>query len=160
MYFEEKEISGTETRTLAADSLKEEMESYGYELDSRDEYEEAVAEAIKRSWDFEIGDYRFLLVSRAAEIIAESYEGDPYLIGSFSPWFLSDFLDAPTEIIEQIQESDGYEALGNWIIEKGVLEEMIAETIRLDGVGHMASSYDGNWMETDIAGADYYIVHI
>lgn len=98
-------------------------------------------------------DWRFIRRSAIDAIMQEELEGDEYVLGCASAWFLADVLGVDTDAIEQIQKADAYAALGKMVIGAGKLEEYQREMVRHDGYGGHFSSYDGN--EVDIDGTDY-----
>jgi hypothetical protein len=83
----------------------------------------------------------------ARERAYELYRDDYYILGSFQPWFIADFICLDTFTIEALQRAELHEAIGKTIINHGDYEAMIDAFIDFDGWGHVLNSYDGDFKE-------------
>lgn len=100
--------------------------------------------------DFEVENYRFINQDDIDEIQEEELKSDPYIVGCFNAWFLADILQTSTEAIEKIQEADGYEGLGEMIVNNSdYLTELQENYASSDGYGHHFNHYDGNMEEVN-----------
>lgn len=104
--------------------------------------------------DFTIDEYRFVKESEALNILIDHYEGDTYILGCFNDWFIAECCDIDIEVVEALQSTENYEALGKLMLKNGI-EDLIEEYIRLDGYGHAFYSYDGGHSELMIDGEEY-----
>ncbi len=96
-------------------------------------------------------DWRIVSHDEAAKILAEQFESDLYVLGCFSPWFIADHLGIATDTVEKMQAADGFEALGELIAAKNLVE-FAQKAIDTDGLGHLFNSYDGEEAEVYIDG--------
>lgn len=104
--------------------------------------------------DFEAANFRFIHKDEIDKIQQEELLSDEYTLGAFTPWFIADILEIPTEEVERIQKADGYTALGILMSKK--IEEVQQEYLRHDGYGHHFGHYDGNEYEI----GDYFAFRI
>ena len=111
-------------------------------------WREVIEELQAGSDDFEVAGYRFIDYDSIDKIQQEELASDEYVLGCFTPWFLSSVLDMPAESIEAIQKTSP-EALGQIIIAQNKLAELQADYARCDGYGHHFAHYDGNEYEID-----------
>ena len=118
------------------------------DIDSRE-----LAEKIGAS-DFEVENYRFIKETDAIDLLLEQYHGDPYLLGCFNDWFISDCCDIPLSVVSALQKNELFEELGLLMINSGI-DELINEYISLDGYGHAFGSYDHSFYDVSIDGIDY-----
>lgn len=93
--------------------------------------------------ELDSGEFRFISASCIDDILLEELSSDPYIVGCFTDWAISDATDLPVELIEIIQNAGEYEKLGQWIIEAGHMENLAENYVRHDGYGHHFASYDG-----------------
>ena len=104
--------------------------------------------------DFEINDYRFIHSDCIDEVLKDELESDEYILGSFRAWFIADILDLDIEVIEMMQECNGYEALGKMLVKH--IDEVAEQYIRHDGYGHHFGHYDGDEHEIN----DWYFFRV
>lgn len=103
---------------------------------------EALTEIDNLSDDFEVGNYRFISVGEIDEIQQNELEGDLYILGCFNASFLAGVLDIDQDVIESMQSSEAFEAVGKLIISMDKLEELQSEYASVDGYGHHFAHYD------------------
>lgn len=97
--------------------------------------------------DFEAGGYRFIHKDAIDKIMEDELSGDTYMLGCFTDWFLADLLDMPLRFIEKLQEAEAYDAIGELILAKGLMPELVESYVSSDGYGHHFNSYDGSEYE-------------
>lgn len=119
------------------------------------DWKEFIREAME-SDDFEIDGFRFIHESAINEIVVDQYENDPYVLGCFTDWFISDNSSLSFDIVQALQQAEKFEIIGQHLIDSGEAEPMILEACRLDGYGHMMNSYDGNTREDLLEPAGFY----
>ena len=124
--------------------------AFDLDLDPR----ELVSQLSIKELDFDIDNYRFIQESNVFDIVKDSYECDPYILGYFNDWFISDNCSIPLNVVEALQKAECFEALGELMLRNGI-DELIKEYIRLDGPGHALNSYDHSCDEININGLDY-----
>lgn len=107
--------------------------------------------------DFEVGNYRFIADTMIDRIQRDELESDLYILGCFNAWFIADVLDIDVEVIEAMQESEAYEAIGKLIISMGKLDKLQAEYSSVDGYGHHFNHYDFNEDEVYINDELYHV---
>ena len=106
-------------------------------------------------------NYQIFTEDDARERVYDMYRGDDYMLGSFNPWFIADYVCLDTDTVETLQKSDAFEGIGRAIMSGGKFEEMMDNYIRLDGFGHALSSYDGNHEAYTLKdGSDLIIIRI
>lgn len=110
-----------------------------------------------REHDFEVSNVRFIDTDNIDEIQQEELGGDEYILGCFNADFLSEVLNLSVEVIEAIQDAEGFEALGKMVLEMDKLEELQEQYASADGYGHHFNHYDGNEEELFFAGNIYHV---
>lgn len=102
--------------------------------------------------DFEIcyesHEYRVIKTDDIPEIMADELSSNEYILGCFNAWFLAGILDISQDVIEAMQQSEAFEAVGKLIIDLGKLGELVEGYISADGAGHHFSCYDFSEEET------------
>lgn len=83
-------------------------------------------------------------IDTATQELKERHESDLYILGCFNDWFISECTDIDIDVINTLQKSEGFEALGKLIVKSGCLQDMMESYISADGAGHAFGSYDGN----------------
>lgn len=121
-------------------SIYSEVEEIEDSIDQR----EVVENMSSEESDFEVGNYRFIHNDSIDKIQQEELEGDTYMLGCFSAWFLADILDMPLDMVELVQENEGFEGLGQMVLDNNKLEELQDKYNSTDGYGHHFNHYDGN----------------
>ncbi len=109
---------------------------------------------------FENDSYRFIKESEALGLAIDMYDDDAYMLGCFNADFIADMSDLSYEIVKALQEGEKYEAIGQYLLDNDCVGDMMEEYIRLDGYGHVFSSYDGDYEEVSIEGEDYIMMRI
>ena len=94
----------------------------------------------------------FKLLNEAVDI----YKGDNYLLGCFTDWFIADNTNIPLRVVKALQKAEVFEELGE-LIQENDLDAFIEEYARLDGWGHVFSSYDGSSDEVTINNESYIV---
>jgi len=107
----------------------------------------------KRDWTGE--NYRVIHSEDATDILADELESDPYILGCFNADFLAGITGVPATIIKAAQDGEQFEAIGQWLIDAGHVQDssgpahyggIAANYAHADGFGHHFAHYDG---ETD-----------
>lgn len=94
--------------------------------------------------DFEHGGYRFIHSSVIDSVQCSDLESDPYGLGYFNAWFLSDITGIPTDAIENIQKSGGGEGIGHMIAnDSDMLSDLQYQYSSQDGYEAHFGQYDG-----------------
>lgn len=115
------------------------------EADFKGDWREIADKMLDEEPDFEVAGHRFIMDdSTLDDIMQDELESDLYVLGCFNASFLSNILHAPQEVIEAAQEADAREAIGKWIVDSGVLDDLQSEYVKADGYGHHFAHYDGN----------------
>lgn len=91
---------------------------------------------------YESHEYRVIKTDDIPEIMADELAGDEYILGCFNAWFLADVLNISQDVIEAMQQSEAFEAIGKLIIDLGKLGDVVEGYIGADGAGHHFSHYD------------------
>ena len=123
-----------------------------YGIDTRELYDNIVNE----EEDFEVDNYRFIKEDEALNEAVNMYKVDNYLLGCFNDWFIADNTNIPLRAVQALQKAEAFEELGE-MIQENDLDAFIEEYARLDGWGHVLSSYDGNNDEISINEVDYIV---
>lgn len=110
--------------------------------------------------DFSNNNYRFIKEADCESIAIEQYEGDAYMLGCFNADFIADNTSLSYDIVKALQEGEQFESIGQHILDNDNIGDMMAEYIRLDGYGHVFSSYDGNYDEITIDDENYIFFRI
>ena len=109
--------------------------------------------------DFEVENYRFVQDAVIDEILAEELANDPYILGCFNAWFLTDHCDLSHDIITALQNGDEYEALGQHLIDNDKVAGIAKAYAGADGYGHHFNHWDGSEEEFMLPNADGASVH-
>lgn len=126
-------------------------------LFSTPDWREVVENIENRVDDFEVSNVRFINSNEIDQIQQDELESEPYVLGSFSYWFLADILGMDTDIIEAMQESRAFEGLGKLIISRGLVAELQEKYASLDGYGPHFNRYNGDEKEITVDGVTYYV---
>ena len=132
---------------------------YAFAEENDVDQREIVENITEEEEDFEVDDYRFIHEDDIDQIQQDELESDPYILGCFNSWFLSNVTGWPNALIEAAQKGDAYDALGDAIINEnkvGILQE---EYKSADGYGHHFGHYDGCELE-DLIHLGYYAFKI
>jgi len=113
-----------------------------------------VAENILNDFDdFCVDDYLFINKNSIDDIQISELESDAYMLGCFNAWFIADNTNLSLDIVEALQASEKYEAIGQYIIDNNLVKDIQQAYASADGYGHHFNPYDGS--EEEIS--DYYI---
>ena len=146
----------TNTTKTAKDYTMEQIREIKAILDAEGvDWKEFIRES-RESDDFELDGYRFIRESAIDEIVVSQYEDDPYVLGCFTDWFISDHSSLSLEIVQALQSAEKFDAIGEHLIDSGESKDMILEACRFDGYGHMMDSYDGDTREELLTPAGFY----
>ena len=109
--------------------------------------------------DIDLGDYHVLTDTEADDMNLEQVRES---IWAFNADFLAGFLGCPVEAVQAVQNNDkcedNNEVFINWLSEtNNTIEEFAEEAASVDGRGHFLSPYNGEELEVDFDGTDYYI---
>ena len=99
-------------------------------------------------------DWRFIHEDDIDAIMQDELKSDEYILGCFNDWFLANILDIDVDVIQAMQKSEAFEAIGKLVISMGKIEELQSEYVQADGYGHHFGSYDGETYELN--GQPYY----
>ena len=99
-------------------------------------------------------DWRFIRENAINSIMQDELSNDEYILGSFADWFLADILDIDIDVIQAMQKSEAFEALGKLVISNGKLVELQEKYVSADGYGDHFGHYDGN--EYELKTQPYY----
>ena len=139
-------------------ALKEVKEFTEYTLHSQPDWREVVENIESGYDDFEVDNVRFIKDSQIDKILAEELENDPYILGSFTAWFIADSTDIDLEVIEALQDAEAYEALGKLIIKScNMVDFANSYAVNADGYGSHFNHYDGGEEELDVNGVTYLV---
>lgn len=127
--------------------------------DIGEEWRDVLSEIQEEVDDFTVGNYRFINIDEIDNVQIEELKSDPYILGNFNSWFISNVTGIPEEMIEASQRADLYEVIGNHIIYENHIEEFQRQYSNDDGYGHHFSSYDGNTLE-DLCNLGYYVFRV
>lgn len=120
-----------------------------------------IIEAIRKGEkDFEIGDYRVISEDIIDEVVQEDLSMDSYMLGLFSPDFISNETGIPLKVAQVLQEQHEHEALGDLIVKMSKEKELIESYINLDGYGLHFASYDGEEQSISFNGISWYVFRI
>lgn len=103
------------------------------------------------SYDFEVGNYRFIKSTHIDEIQQEELSNDLYTLGCFNASFLSGIVGVSIESLELMQKAEAFEGIGEMIVSGGYLAEVQAEYSSADSYGHHFAHCDhaeheiGDW---------------
>jgi len=128
-----------------------------YTLHSQPDWREVVTELATGSSDFWSDGVRFIRYSEIDKILAEELQSDPYILGSFTAWFIADSTDLDLEVIEALQEAEAFEALGKLIVKSCNMVDFSQDYASADGYGHHFNIYDGGEEELTVNGVTYLV---
>jgi len=107
--------------------------------------------------DFEIelpaGTVRVIHSDSIDKIQQDELKSDLYALGCFNASFLAGVLNMDQDVIESMQQSEAFEAVGKLVMSLGKLEELQSEYSSSDGYGHHFAHYDHEEHE-----AGYYLI--
>lgn len=129
------------------------LEQYGID------YEEFM-EKSQNHKDFIIGKYRLVHEDVIYDVAREELQNDPHYVGSFMPYFIAYHCDLDFELIEFIQQHEGYSLLGEHIINSKNFESFVFDYLNEDGFGNHFAYYDGNAIEDIANDTGFYIFRI
>jgi len=101
-------------------------------------------------------NWRFIHTDNIDKIQQDELKSDPYTLGCFNAWFLAGIINLDQESIETLQKADGYEGLGNAVIDSGRIEELQQDYVSADGYGHHFAHYDHEEHELTLNGATWH----
>lgn len=87
-------------------------------------------------------EFRFIHTDHINSIQCEELGNDLYMLGCFNDSFLVDILNIDLDIIEIMQETGAYEAIGKLICSLNKLEDLQEAYCSVDGYGHHFAHYD------------------
>ena len=108
--------------------------------------------------DFEVDNFRFILESDIDEIQRNELLSDYYILGCFNDWFISEHCGISLNVVQALQKTENYEALGELMADGSICDLQI-EYARLDGYGHHFAHYDGNTHD-DLLNLGYYVFRV
>ena len=126
------------------------------DIDDKDEIKEIIINIESNDADFTVGNYRFIHKDSIDEIQQEELSFDPFILGSFSSYFIADNTDLSIGIVEALQSAEKHDAIGQHIIDNNYVKDIQFEYSRLDGYGNHFNHYNGNEVEI----YDYYAFRI
>ena len=122
--------------------------------------EEVINNIIDKETDFEVDNYRFIHKDVIDDIMCREMSDDAYILGCFSDWFIADNTDLSLEIVQALQRSEEFEAIGNHIIDNDSLTDFAKAYSATDGYGYHFGHYDGNIIEDILSETGYYVFRI
>ena len=120
-------------------------------------YREIIENVDNEVNDFEVDNVRLILASDIDAIQAEELTNDLYCLGCFNASFISEQTGIDEDLIQIIQDSEGFEKLGEHIEKNCDMVEFAQSYSSVDGYGHHFNSYDGGEDEITINGKDYFV---
>lgn len=105
--------------------------------------------------DTEEGEYRFIHENIINDVLKEELSDDTYILGCFNAWFIADVLNISSDSVKKIQEAEGYEALGEMMLNH--IDEVVDKYASTDGYGRHFSHYDHS---EEILSNDYYMFRV
>lgn len=126
-------------------------------LFSEPDFREVVENIAEGQTDFYVDDVRFISDEVILSVMAEELSSDLYCLGCFNAHFLAPHMGIDQDIIEALQEAEGFEQLGKLIIEMCDMENLAEEYAIADGFGHHFNSSDGNSEEITINNVLYHV---
>lgn len=103
--------------------------------------------------DITVEGVRIIHQDEIDTVMAAEIGGDNYAMGCFNSWFLSDLLELPLEVIEALQLGGSHEVIGQMIVDKDLIDELVSEYVQYDGYGHHFNGYNGSELEV----GKYYV---
>ena len=92
--------------------------------------------------DSDNGEFRFIREDGIDKVQQSELGDDLYILGCFTPNFLAELLGIDEDVIQSMQDSEAFEALGKLIIRLGKLEQLQEDYASVDGYGHHFAHYD------------------
>lgn len=126
-----------------------------YGLDFRDAMENIIA----NKKDFVIDNYRFVDKDEIDDIMGKEMESDPFMLGCFRSTFLEYHTGLTARIVEALQKAEEYEAIGEYIIEEGLVADMQQDWAGQEGYGPHFSPYDSKQID-DLEDIGYYVFRV
>ena len=133
------------------------LKSFCNNLISSPNWREVLENVQENNDDFEIDNVRFINSNEIDQIQQDELSSDEYILGCFNAWFIADVLNIDLDVIEAMQKSEAFEAIGKLIISMDKLEDLQEAYARADGYGHHFNHYDGSEEEIKILGVTYYV---
>ena len=133
------------------------IKNFCHGLASEPDWREVVEDINNGGVDFEVDNVRFIHGDQIDFIQQEELESDLYLLGCFNAPFLSGILGIDSDVIEAMQKSDAFEALGKLIISMDKLEELQQQYASADGYGRHFNHYDYGEEALMIDGSLYHV---
>jgi hypothetical protein len=122
--------------------------------------EEAIEKIDNEENDFTIGNYRFIHKDEIDQILEDELGDDAYLLGCFNDWFIANNTDLSIDIVQALQKSEHFEAIGNHIIDNDFLSDFAKAYSDANGYGHHFGHYDWNTIEDILSETGYYVFRI
>ena len=122
--------------------------------------EEVINNIIDKETDFEVDNYRFIHQDEIDQILEDELGDDAYILGCFNAWFIADNTDLSIDIVEALQKSEQYEAIGRHILDNDYLEDFAKAYSDADGYGNHFAHYDNNEIEDLLDVCGYYVFRI
>lgn len=124
-------------------------------------YREVIEKVQDRGEDFTVEngslEVRFIAADEIDRIQAQELESDLYVLGCFNAWFIADQCNWPVELVEAAQQGEAFEALGQAIVNTCCMVEFAQAYSSADGYGHHFNHYDGDYVEINMDGVNYYV---
>lgn len=127
------------------------------DLFSSPDWREVIQNVLDGEDDFEVDNVRFIADDAIDNIQEEELGNDDYLLGCFNPWFLADGLGLDITVIEALQSTMAFEAIGKLIKSMGKLGDLQQAYASGDGYGHHFNSWDSSEEEITINGTIYHV---
>lgn len=139
-------------------TLTQELKGIAKQFDiDLDELKQAYSD---QSGDFEVDNYRFIDADCIDEVQRDELEGDTYMLGCFTDWFIADNTNLSIDVVQALQEAEKYDIIGQHILDNNNIHEIQEAYASTDGYGHHFSGYDGSEEEVTIDGSNWYVFRI
>lgn len=107
--------------------------------------------------DFTINDFRFIDAGEIDKIQKDTLASDPYVLGSFSDWFIANNTDLSLNKVQKLQKAEKFDIIGNYIIDHGFLAKIQEDYVNRENYGHYFNPYDGSERIVNICGNKFYV---
>jgi hypothetical protein len=124
--------------------LCKQLSQLGFDYSERRE----IVSEMESSDDFEACSYRFIDSDSIDRIMRDELTSDIYVLGCVADWFAADMLELPIDVIQLMQKSEAFEAIGTLLARD--IETVQEAMVRSDGYGSHFGRYDGNEHELRI----------
>lgn len=133
------------------------IKAFCADLFSSPDWREVVQCALDGEPDFEVDNVRFISDDEIDNIQEEELGNDDYILGCFNAWFIADITGIDQDVIEAMQKTKAFEAIGKLIKSMGKLADLQQAYASADGYGHHFNGYNSDEEEITIDGTLYHV---